>query len=785
VRRPSAARPWTRLGLSLLVVALAGTAGAVAARGRTASPCARLQPDAAYADAVRGALAEKRDVWGDELLQSAQGPTLAGVERYLHPLMLVGRPAGLKPTRLTDSGVYYLAFGQPSGAGGAGAVQLHVADGSQIVSERVDGPRLTVALGAQAGERYGSCLARLDAPRLYDGYLPILDTSYVDASGVHYRQESFAARIPQTRSLVSFVRLSADPRGTRAGTAFLRFTPSMRLRRVGGQLRQGRSARLLFSKGASFDGRSLVYVAHGPRTVYVAWLDGPHRARLVRLGRTTFEHARASVLAYWAHRLSAGAELVVPERTVYDAERSLLIQNMLLSWRYSLGNSYERFSWELVDVAEVMGAYGYRGIERAILDAARQAPTLFPNRAEGERMSGSADYFARYGDRAYIEQVTPRLGRDVAAFGRQLDASKAGLLGRERYGSDIVGRIYGLHAQVLALQGLRGMALVWARTGHPRLAYRAASVAQRLEAGLRAAVDAGRVALPDGSLFVPVALVDGQEQPYDRLTTSKRGSYWNLVMPYVLASGFFRPGSPEASGLLTYLLDHGSRFLGLVRFSPHTGVTNPGYQTPGSDDVYGTNVARFLADNDQPSQLLLSLYGKLGAGMTQNTFVSGEGSTIAPLSGQYYRSMHRPPNSANNAFFLEALRLTLVHETTDASGEPRGLELAYATPRAWLEPGKRIDVRRVQTSFGQLSYSLVAGADSVRAELDVPERLTGALRLRLRLPGREQLGVVSVGGTEFDHFSDPETLDLTGLRGHVELVVQREAAPTAGARTRR
>ncbi|HUI36282.1 MAG TPA: hypothetical protein VLZ04_02205, partial [Gaiellaceae bacterium] len=265
-------------------------------------------------------------------------------------------------------------------------------------------------------------------------------------------------------------------------------------------------------------------------------------------------------------------------------------------------------------------------------------------------------------------------------------------------------------------------------------------------------------------------------------TASKRGSYWNLVMPYVLASGFFRPHSADALGLLRYMQLHGSRFLGLVRFSPHTGVTNPGYEGPGSDDVYGTNVARFLADNDQPDQLVLSLYGKLGAGMTENTFVSGEGSTIAPVSGRYYRSMHRPPNSANNAFFLEALRLTLVHETTEASGSPRGLELAYATPRSWLEPGKRVEVRRLQTSFGRLSYSIDAGPSAVRVSLDVPAGLAGPLRLRLRLPAGQQLGAVTVGGVPFDRLADPETLDLTGLTGHVELLAQRAAAEAIASR---
>jgi hypothetical protein len=372
-----------------------------------------------------------------------------------------------------------------------------------------------------------------------------------------------------------------------------------------------------------------------------------------------------------------------------------------------------------------------------------------------------------------VARVTPLLRSQVGSFERQLDRGVTGLLRRERYGADLGTRIYGLHAQALALQGLRAMADVWAETGYPLLADAATSVAARLDAGLHAAVAAAGTVLPDGSLFVPVALVDGRERPYDSLTDTKRGAYWNLVMPYALASGLFRPGSPEASGLLRYLLNHGSRFLGLVRFSPHTGATNPGYQRPGSDDVYGTNVVRFLADNDQPDQLLLSLYGKLAAGMTRNTFVAGEGSTIAPVKTQYYRTMYRPPNSANNAFFLEALRLTLVHETTDASGSPHGLELAYATPRAWLEPGKRIEVRRMQTSFGPLSYSLDADAAAVRVHLDVAERLSGPLRLRVRLPAGERIGAVTLAGTPFDRFADPETLDLSGLTGHVELVVQR------------
>jgi len=767
-----------RVGLIVLVALVAGTAAAVKGQARV-SAAAQCEPsiDPAYTDEVNQALAQKQDVWGNELLSSPEGPTAEGVGRYLHPLMLVGRPGGSGPRHLTDSGVYYLPFGRPDGPEGASEVELHIADGSQIVSRDVDGPRLTVGVGRAGRERYGSCLVRLQTPRLDGGYLPILETSYTAADGVRYRQESFATVIPETGSLVSFVRVVVNPRlaHRKSGIGYLRLTPSVRgLRQVGDGLRRGDGTRLLFSDGARFNGTSLVYATR-PRkalTVYAAWLDQARPTKPLELDRASYEQAKRSMIRYWNRRLSEGATYAVPEKRVHDAERNLLIQNMLMSGRYSLGNAYDGWSFELIDVAEVMGDYGFGKIERAILEKSFRKRSAFPKRAAGERMVGTAHYYRYFGDKAFVDQVTPALGKFVASFENQLNASKVGILDPERYGVDVNMRVYGLHAQAQALQGLRAMSAVWAQTGHAFLAGKADRVATRLEAGIDKAVDASRVALPDGSLFVPIALLDGSEHPYDALTDSRPGSYWNLVMPYALASGVFPPGGPEATGVLDYMLKHGSRFLGLVRFRAYTNRTNPGYRAPGSDDVYGLNVARFLADNDQPDQLDLSLYGKLVAGMTPGTFVSGEGSTIGVVPGQYYRSMFRPPNSANNASFLEQLRLTLVHETRDAAGVPAGLELAYSTPRAWLRPGKQITVRAARTSFGPLSYSLEARSGSVRVSVDVPTRIPKTLKLRLRLPAGERIAGVALEGKAFYHYAPAtETIDLSNLGGRLNLIV--------------
>ena len=258
------------------------------------------------------------------------------------------------------------------------------------------------------------------------------------------------------------------------------------------------------------------------------------------------------------------------------------------------------------------------------------------------------------------------------------------------------------------------------------------------------------------------------------MTGSRLGSYWNLVMPYALASGLIAPGSPEATGVLRYMLLHGSRMLGLVRAGAFSIYgKRPRYPESGVNPVYGLNVARFLADNEQADQLVLSLYGYLAIGLAPGTFVAGEAGSVAPVSGERYRSMYLPPNGASEASFLETLRLMLVHETRDRTAGPTGLELAYSTPRAWLEPGREIVVRDVPTSFGPVAFDIRSERSHVYVSLDVPARSAPPLlHLRLRLPRGARIMRVSLAGRPFGTFdSATATLELSGLSGHLDLVV--------------
>ncbi len=130
-----------------------------------------------------------------------------------------------------------------------------------------------------------------------------------------------------------------------------------------------------------------------------------------------------------------------------------------------------------------------------------------------------------------------------------------------------------------------------------------------------------------------------------------------------------------------------------------------------------------------------------------------------PLGTTYFRKTYMPPNSGSNSTFLETLRLLLVQERRGAEGAPRGLDLAFATPRGWLAPGKTIRVDNAPTSFGRLSYSIERKGSRIVAHVAAPPG-TPSLRLRLRVPAREGLGAVRLGARrlQFDRTTGTVTL---------------------------
>src|SRR5690606_9807511 len=150
-------------------------------------------------------------------------------------------------------------------------------------------------------------------------------------------------------------------------------------------------------------------------------------------------------------------------------------------------------------------------------------------------------------------------------------------------------------------------------------------------------------------------------------------------------------------------------------------------------------------------------------GMTRYTFVSGEGDTVGPYPGEYYRTPHLSPSSFNNSWFLLMLRLMLVAEIEGEDGLVEKLHLAYSTPRAWLEKGKPIRVERADTVFGDISYAIDSeienGKINMIATLTDRVGAAKAVTIRLRTPGKRIIKRVKINRTTHESFDPDEEIN--------------------------
>lgn len=129
------------------------------------------------------------------------------------------------------------------------------------------------------------------------------------------------------------------------------------------------------------------------------------------------------------------------------------------------------------------------------------------------------------------------------------------------------------------------------------------------------------------------------------------------------------------------------------------------------------------------------------------------------------------PDNGTAGWFLEQFRNLLVMETDGG----QSLWIARATPRAWLEQGKRIAVRNAPTYFGPLAYEIISDVDNghITAIVEIPKRNPPEdTILRLRHPEAAPIRNVTVNGKRWDDFDpDKEIVRLHCLRGSVRVDV--------------
>jgi len=145
-------------------------------------------------------------------------------------------------------------------------------------------------------------------------------------------------------------------------------------------------------------------------------------------------------------------------------------------------------------------------------------------------------------------------------------------------------------------------------------------------------------------------------------------------------------------------------------------------------------------------------------------------TTVGPAAYEFFEHIGKVAcdKTFEEAVFLQRVRNMLVMEI---GGQ---LWLARATPRAWLQQGKKISVKNAPTYFGTLAYEILSDADhgKITATVEIPARKTAKdVILRLRHPKTAPIKSVTVNGKPWQDF-DPkqEIITLKGLTGTVAVI---------------
>ena len=706
---------------------------------------------------VHEVIASKTDLWGNAAMQEKNGASYEFLADLLPPLryvnclfryypIVLSAPGGLHKSRLLSNG---------SGINSLASIPYNW--------HEVGFPA-TIRVGDREG-LFGTDLRRLDGPHYESGYLPIVQFEYVEG-GVTYEQEVFAP---------------VDPSLAEKGTVFLRMGAK--------KGNEGEVAVHIGQKGAlvekdnvlcSAEGYPLVWhdgswrwenisrslkttAAECPRTLAIFGEVGPE-VPSDALSPQVYEEHRQECVKTWETLLSKGMQVQVPETMVNNAWRSLVIGNYLLLrddvMCYSAHNQYQKlYEAEGGEAVRSLLLWGFGGDVRAmippLLDYTRRG---LEYHQAGLKLQHLAHYFWLTGDAEFVREQKDRWRPEVERILNDREA-ETGLFPREQYCGDIHDPVYALKSNTNCWRGLNDFAAVLREIGDLDGAEQLWKSAREFRKAIWAAVDKSAdhdVSPP----FIPNALF-GEEGSYDVLTSCKLGSYWDLISPYIIESGAL--GREREQWMLETLQQHGGICMGMIRCRPNGWFWA---SKSNLDDLYGRRYTQTLLRNDEVEKALVSFYGKLAHGMTRDTFIGAEGTCLVPLD-DFGRQMYLPPNSASNAFFLWMLRYLLVQDwDTSEDGKPDTLRLMFATPRRWLEDGKRIQVERAPTAFGEVGVTMESrlSEGEVVAQVQAPRLKPERTFLRARVPEGWEVVSATVEGQDYpvDRFGSVDISSSSG-----------------------
>jgi hypothetical protein len=472
--------------------------------------------------------------------------------------------------------------------------------------------------------------------------------------------------------------------------------------------------------------------------------------------------AEAEFIRFWSAQLRAGARVRLPstewmERI--DAWQSQVeaITRVTYAGRERLSYGayfYQDYfgieeAWPVVALAQ----WGRGDEARRQAEIMLEAENLDKTNVHHQSRNGAAPLAAATvarltNDRAWLEQVSPVL-RECALWTedvrKQDDAQRPvltrGLLPPHIYGGDVRDPATSLYATAACWRGMLATAEAFQSLGSPvlsaegdALAVHAGALQRRLADVFREVTD--RAVAP---AFVPFALalpsLNGRnEGPYEMLTASRYGNYWNLFAPSFLELDFRDPADPRQpnQSVFDYGNRHGGLWAGLPRFydglDAAYAIGNLGYLLERSTrdgrnrPAALTGVQSFMlhasSRNGHTIPEVAGLFPERLQAAAYEQQVREAPWSFGMYDANRYLAGHisfTEPLGAVAGAALTLIRDSLLSEARNDLGLPDGgLVILPAVPADWLAEGKEIVLENMPTFYGTFSATIRSSLSSRR-----------------------------------------------------------------------
>ena len=475
------------------------------------------------------------------------------------------------------------------------------------------------------------------------------------------------------------------------------------------------------------------------------------RGALQSLG---YAEAREKTLGFWSDQLARGAQFEVPEPAVNDLFRANLWHALRLPRRHApdperhvqIDLPYSNFAYDQTGTPWPVNQavyvdymlFGLRGYDHV---ASEEIEAMYRNNQEfNGHVSGFANWLVYTPGMLYAVAQNYLLSGDREAFERVLPQTLKALdwcllkMREARPGNGLVagplndatGNGYWAFNQAYLYAGIERFGMALESYKHPR-AKELLEAAQSFRAGVEKGFRTASVLSP------LVQLRDHTWSPYVPCEATQFGRILEQWYPTDVDTGavhLLRLKAIPASGDLgdALLNDHEDNL-----FLHGWGIAN--------EPVYNQQATAYLLRDDVKA-VVNAFYSYMASAFSHSTF--------EPVEHRWRWGQYFGPPSTDGAWF-ELYRNMLVRE---ADGDT--LLLGQATPRKWLEAGKRIAVQNAPTYFGKLTYTLENRAGTIEANLKLePRQKPRVILVRLRHPEGKRMREVTVNGAPWRDF-DPE-----------------------------